>query len=264
MRQKQQIFHTFILCFLVSFLLILLSPAAPIRIISGWIEGVFTPLQSSIYNNLGKKQPDDNSELQKLKEENIRLTKEVLRIKTLEQDLLAFRTQLAESIIPVKKLLPAEVIGTNAKISFIDSIPTEITINVGEDLGVKRGMSVVYKNVLLGSVTQVVKQRAIVTLLISEKTILTAKALNTGALGVVRGGKNEMIFGDVLLSEKLESGDTVVTRGDIKKDGSGYPPDLLIGKVSVIDKKPSALFQSARLTPLVDVIKLPAVFVVIP
>lgn len=70
-----------------------------------------------------------------------------------------------------------------------------------------------------------------------------------------------MILDNVLLSETLKVGDVVLTNGDIDQNGKGLPPDLIVGKITSVDKNPSALFQKADVVSFVDFSKLSTLFV---
>ena len=92
---------------------------------------------------------------------------------------------------------------------------------------------------------------------------LTAKTLGTQAAGVVKGqGGGEIILDNVLLSNSLEKDDLVVTEGNINLDGSGFPADLVVGKIAAVSKNPSDLFQEAKVQSQLDFTKLGKVFVV--
>lgn len=261
MRQKQQIYQVFLFCILLSLILIVISPTNPIRFASGFIEKLFSPLQKSVYSNLGLVVKDSDEELAYLKAENLQLTLLKIKLKTLEEDVQALRSQMAEINIPSEKLLDAKIIGSDAGIPGV--MPSQIIINIGSGQNVKEGMAVVYKNALVGKTTKIARNRAVVMLTNNEKMSLTAKTLKTEALGIIKGDRSDMLFSDVLLTEKLEKNDLVLTRGDINIDGRGFPPDLIIGKIIAIEKKPSDLFQSARVAPFIDITELESVFVII-
>ena len=70
-----------------------------------------------------------------------------------------------------------------------------------------------------------------------------------------------MVLDNVVLSDTIENTDLVETKGDVDANGNGYPPHLIVGKILSVNKKTSALFQSALVGSLVDVSKLDVVFV---
>jgi rod shape-determining protein MreC len=99
-------------------------------------------------------------------------------------------------------------------------------------------------------------------LLTDKELSFTGKTTKNSVTGVVKGvGGGRIFFGNVVLADKLDKNDTVTTKGDITGDGGGYPPDLIVGKITSVSKKDSALFQTAELKSLVDFSKLRIVFV---
>ncbi|MDO8639533.1 MAG: rod shape-determining protein MreC, partial [bacterium] len=84
-----------------------------------------------------------------------------------------------------------------------------------------------------------------------------------GAVGIIKGGGGSLTLGNVLLSENINSGEFVLTYGDINQEGIGVPQDLIIGKITEIEKNPSDLFQKAKVESFVDFASLLTVFVYI-
>lgn len=262
MKKRQKIYQVFFILSLLSILLLLLSPNVFLRSISGVVEKVFTPLQMSVYRNVGIKD-EDNSKLKKLEEENVKMREELVKLKSLEEDVLSLRSQLRQTVYPARKLIPAQVIGINKEpLQKDSSYATEIVINIGKRQDIKKGMAVIINNVLIGTIDRVSNERSVVLLITGENISFPVRALHTNASGVIRNEKDQMIMQEVLLSEKLEISDTIVTQAGMREDGTGYPPDLLIGKITSVDKKPSALFQSARITPFIKMDDLSVVFVI--
>lgn len=260
MRHKQQIYQVFLFCVLISLILIVISSTAPIRYASSFLEKLFSPLQKSVYSNLGLMFKGSDEEVAYLREENSHLSSLKLKLKTLEEDIDALKSQVSVVKIPSQKLINAKIIGFDGIIP--GSIPTQIVINIGSDQGVREGMAVVYRDILVGKTAKIAKNRAIVILTNNEKISFTARTLKTDALGIIKGDKDRILFSDVLLTEKLEKDDLVITRGDVDIDGRGIPPDLIVGKIIMIEKKPSDLFQSASVSVFIDVTELNSVFVV--
>jgi cell shape-determining protein MreC len=65
------------------------------------------------------------------------------------------------------------------------------------------------------------------------------------------------------VSDTLQKQDTILTKGDINNSGLGFPPDLVIGRVTSISKNVSDLFQKADVKTLIDFSKLTKVFVIV-
>jgi rod shape-determining protein MreC len=252
MRQRRDIYQVFAVLVLLSLSILILSPTRPVGIIRGIIERISVPLIKSVYINLGLLSSTENKDYAKLKNENINLIARLVNVKKLEKDNQALRDQFIQTEIPSLKLLPVDVIGIN---TLFTTNPVQITIDKGRAQGLKAGLVVVYKNIFIGTIDSISEQLATVSLTTSDKTSMTVKTLDTEVVGVLKGTGDGLVLTSVLLSDKLKLGDIIVT--------NEYPLDLVIGKISAIDKKPSALFQSAAVDPLIDITKLSTVFVLI-
>lgn len=183
----------------------------------------------------------------------------------LEQENKALRDQF-QTVSPASiKLLPARIVGAPKFLPGI-SLPEYFVIDKGKSDGVKTGQAVIYKNMIVGKITTVSEHLSKILLVTSPSSSFTVKAVSLGkeseeVLGVARGIENgEIIMEKVVLSDTLTIGDLVVTKGDIDEKGIGYPANMVVGKIVSIDKKPSALFQSARVRNLIDFSKLTVVF----
>ena len=121
----------------------------------------------------------------------------------------------------------------------------------------------VLKDNLVGKIAKTSDFFSQVILVTNPSSQFAAKTIQ-GVLGVVKGeGNQDMILDNVLLSDSLEKGNFVVTTGDLALDGSGIPPNLVVGKITSVDKNPSSLFQQGKLESLIDFSKISEVFVVV-
>jgi cell shape-determining protein MreC len=71
-----------------------------------------------------------------------------------------------------------------------------------------------------------------------------------------------MIFDNVLQSSDIKISDVILTKGDQDIKGVGIPPDLILGKLISVSKKPSNLFQKGEVVSLLDFSNLSTVFVI--
>lgn len=241
----------FLLVVGICFLLIVFSQVSFFSPVRGWIETVSLSLQRGI---IGADITPKTSEIDTLKTENQKLQTKLAKTYLLELENQAFRDQFAKSESNAKKLLPSIVI------SHRDS--DRILLDKGIEDGVKKGVAVVSNDNLVGIVTGVTPHTAQVRLTISTDFSIAAATVKTNAIGVSKGQEDEgILFQNVLLSDSLEVSDFVATKGeeDIKK--IGLPPGLIIGKIVSIDKKASALYQTAKIESLIDFTKLRLVFI---
>ena len=178
-----------------------------------------------------------------------------------DAELHALRDQFDTQKIHSQSLLPASIIGMSGYLPGV-SLPNGIILDKGSVDGVKKGQVIVYKDTVIGKIQKVTYNASRVMLVYDEQSTVNAKTVKTNALGLVKGqGQGVMQLSGVVLSEKLEKGDQVVTKGEMDTDSTGYPPDLVIGKIISVDKKASSLFQSAQVESLVQIQKLTMVFI---
>lgn len=223
------------------------------RPVSGVLGRLFLPLQRASYK-ISQKTP--------LQQENVlTVAQNIATQKKLEEDNKALRDQFLTASVSNTQLLPAHVIGAPGFVPGVTQ-PTYLTLDLGEASGVKLGQAVVYKDNVIGNVTRVSKALAVVSPISRAHTNITAKTVKTSAIGILKGQGDTLLLDNVVLSDTLTVDDIVVTKGDVNENGVGFPPNLVIGKIVSVDKKPSALFQKARVKSLLDISKLSTVFVI--
>ncbi len=158
------------------------------------------------------------------------------------------------------QLLPARIIGAPGFIPGV-SVPNVFILNKGAKDSIKIGSAVVIKDNLVGVISQVSTNLSKVEVVNNSSSSFTAKTQN-GAIGIVRGGGN-LTINNVLLSESIKPSEIVFTKGDISSNGFGIPPDLVVGKITSVEKNPSDLFQKAEIESFVNFVNLSTVFVYI-
>lgn len=220
--------------------------------IAGFLQHITVPIQRTVFGSIHKRSVN-KSEVEQLKDENNRLSAELAKQKEVEKENKALRDQFQTTAISSQKLLPAKIVGMENDVIIIDK---------GEQEGVKVGNPIVVKNNLIGRVAKLSPHVSIVYGISHTDTSLTAKTLKTGVTGIIKGTGSVLILDNVVLSDKLEKGDTVVTKGDVDASGRGFPPSLVIGKITSVNKRASALFQVAEVKSLVDISKLETVFII--
>jgi len=119
---------------------------------------------------------------------------------------------------------------------------------------------------LVGQVTKVLHDTALVTLLTDKESAVTAKDHQTGAIGVVRHsqGPEDLLFLDqVLKNKKVNSGDVVITAGQMSghRLSSFYPKNIAIGRVTRVGQTDVDPFQDVQVMPSVDFSSLQYVLV---
>jgi rod shape-determining protein MreC len=262
--QKRNSFFSYFLVFLALSLVIFgASKAGFLKPIDGLLKGIFAPFQAITYGTFSKITSfGSNAQMQTLKAQNLALTKKLIDQNTLIQDNKALRDQFQTQNPRSLSLMEADVIGAPGFIPGI-SVPEILILDRGENDGIKIGEAVVYQDNLVGKVVKTSLFLSEVMLITNSSSSFTAKTLSMQSQGVVKGqGAGEMILDNVVLSDSLEKQDTVLTKGDVNGEGTGFPPDLVVGKITSISKSPSDLFQKAAVKSKIDFTKMDKVFVI--
>ncbi|MBI2033261.1 MAG: rod shape-determining protein MreC [Candidatus Levybacteria bacterium] len=263
MQKRPYLFFTFVFFIFFCFFLILLSPLPFFRPVSNALTFISTPIQKILVTIV--QAPSSlwvSQELNSLRDENRKLTKQLVDQKELIRQNNALSDQF-QTVNPLSRsLVPANIVGVPSFIPGL-SLPDTLTIDKGLKDFIKEGDIVVYKDILVGKIARVSQRLSAVELITKENVSITAKAVETNALGVIRGqGDDELVLDNVILSDTLKENDIVVTKGDMDIGGSGYPPNLVLGKIVSVDKKASALFQNAKVKYPLRVATLQTVFII--
>ncbi len=263
-KKKSYLPHIIFYCLLALLFIFLAKTTLLKNTLSFFAPVVLVPQQLFFHISSGIGNVMQGGEVKKLQEENRALYKKIVAQKNLENEVKALRDQFATTTVTSADLLPASIIGSPGFVPSV-TLPEYYIIDKGEKDGVIISQAVIVGSNIVGFIQSVTNHTARVQLISQKNTTFTAKTNGTGAVGVVTGkGNGDIVFDNVLLSDSLKVSDVVVTKGDVDINGKGVIPNLIIGKIVAIDKKPSALFQVAKVQSLVDFSHVATVFVVIP
>nr|WP_153864890.1 MULTISPECIES: rod shape-determining protein MreC [Myxococcaceae] len=150
--------------------------------------------------------------------------------------------------------IPARVLGVNPAPKLLS-----VRINRGEADGVERGMSVVTPEGIVGQVVRTTGGYADVALVTDPMSRVAIRVQRSRARATAAGaGLNPLRLETALRTEDISEGDLVITAGT---DGV-YPPGLVVGRVSALEKSTQGMFQHAEIIPAVDTTKLEEVLVI--
>jgi len=261
--QKRNFVSYFLIFLALSLIIFGASKIGLLKPLDSLGKGILSPFQALTYGAFAKITDfGSNSQVKALQAQNLKLTKKLVDQNKLIADNKALRDQFQIQNPKSTSLIEADVIGAPVFIPGI-SVPETLILNRGENDGVKAGQAVIYEANLIGKVAEASAFSSSVILVSNASLSFTAKSLETQSQGVVKGqGGGEMILDNVLLTDSLQKQDTVLTKGDVNAEGSGFPPDLVVGKIVSISKNPSDLFQKADVKSLIDFSKLTKVFVI--
>ncbi len=200
------------------------------------------------------------NENMKIKEENIKLTIELSKLKEIERE----NAMLKNNLDFTEKLCGA---GTCLKWSagrVIGRSPNNyekyLIINLGEKQGIKKNQAVALaEGIIIGRISETFEYESKVLLVTSPESILNSLTQSSRANGIIKGkfgtgAKLEMIN----QSEQLTEGDLIITSG--LEDG--IPKGLIIGKVSNIEESANKVFKEANVVLFADFNHIEEVFVV--
>ncbi|UCG23011.1 MAG: rod shape-determining protein MreC [Chloroflexota bacterium] len=135
-----------------------------------------------------------------------------------------------------------------------------IILDQGSADGVFVGMPVESARGLVGQVYRTTDHAAMVILITDNISSIPARLGTSRATGIVRGGGlgGAMTMDWIDLEAQLEIGETVLTSGL----GGKFPEDMVIGRVTAVERQEADLFQRAIIQPAVDFGSLEMVFVI--
>lgn len=262
MQKKEKLFFNFFLFLGLAILIFGLFKTVFSSSIKSWLESFFISIEKTVLSTGSRLSTNRKlSTFQTLEEENKTLLQQLSDLQALQKEVNALRDQFQTALPRSQTLLPARIVGAPAFIPGF-SLPETLIIDKGKKDSVAVGQAVVVKNNLVGRVAEVSESLARIDLVWNINFLITAKTARRDALGVMKGKRNgEMIFDNIFLADDIKVSDLVVTRGDLDSQGQGVFPGIIIGEIVSVEKKPSALFQTAKIKSLISFQKLSIVFV---
>jgi len=199
--------------------------------------------------------------LQGVQEENEQLRQDIEWLKGQNSQLreAAAATERLTALLHFKEqalptLVAAQVIGRDAT-----SWYRSLILNKGEGDGIKPDMGVITPAGVVGRVVKTNSATSVVLLVTDPNNAIAGLIQRTRDEGIVEGAQQGVAkLKYIPMLSSVRSGDRVVTSGLV----GGFPRGLALGTISRIDKEEGALFQSAELTPEVDVSRLEEVLVI--
>lgn len=258
MKRKEGFLPAFLIVAFLCAAFLFLSISGKLKFLS-FLEKPAAGIQSLSYN-LFQKLPfiSEDLRIKNLRDENLNLLEKIADYEKLKKENTALSDQFQTFYPASSRLLKAEIIGAPSFVPGV-SVPNIFILNKGSKDNVRVGQAVVVKNNFVGTIIKVSENLSKVNTVNSPSFSFTAKT-QSGAIGVANGGTN-ITLNNVLLSENLEKGELVLTKGDIDFEGVYVPPDLAIGKIASVEKSASDLFQKAKVESFIDFSRLSTVFV---
>jgi rod shape-determining protein MreC len=245
------------------------SPIDPAR---SAVAGVFGPVESAtsaavrpFKDTLGYFSSNDRlrADVARLSAQNSQLRSEVERV-PLDRNRLAELDGLTRTANETGyALVAARVVGMGPMQSFSRTV----TIDAGTSSGVRKDMTVLNNDGLVGRVLSVTRTTAVVLLVVDTDSVVGGRTGSNNEIGFLRGrgvtsDRGRLDLDMVDNSVTPARGDVVVTWGS--QNGVPYVAGIPIGTVQSVYSNPRDLSKRAVIDPYVDFTSLDVVGVVVP
>ncbi|NLW44446.1 MAG: rod shape-determining protein MreC [Syntrophomonadaceae bacterium] len=230
------------------------------------VRKAYTPLQRGVSIFRGHLK---NLELffvgkQKLMAEVKRLEEELAALQLENQGLREYRyesrrlkelLEFRDHNLTNMRMIPAQVIARNPNTWY-----STVTIDQGSDKGISRNMPVITPKGLVGRVTSVSSDHAVVTLISDREAAVGAMVQETRVPGIIVGTVNgkHLKLSQIPFYSEVHEGNRVVT----SRFSELYPAGILIGTIAEIHTEAEALTKTATVIPAVDLDQIEEVLVV--
>lgn len=209
---------------------------------------------------------DDLSEIRDVKAENDALRQQIADL----QNENALSVEEKNELSQLRELLELDELYSDyekvgARIISKDSSNwfSTFTIDKGSEDGIFVDMNVIGNGGLVGIVSSVGKNYAIVRAIIDDESNVSAQIASTSDKCIVKGSLQHMNDGVLMVfnlnkDAKVSEGDMVVTSNISSK----FMPGILIGYIKSVENDSNNLTKTAYLTPVVDFAHLDTVLVI--
>lgn len=223
------------------------------------VRDAFAPVQGvsdRIFNPVGDfvggmvHYGDLEAENERLRQENASLRGDVLRADDAERERQALLDQLN---LPTPSDIPrvdARVVTTSPS-----NFAFTVEIDKGTTAGVATGMPIVTGAGLVGRITDVSRNRAIVQLLTDKRFSVGVRLATSGDVGVANGeGSSDRLALDLVDPATPVARDEVVVTSGLQQ--SQFPTGIPVGRVIDARARPGALQQDVTIAPAADLERL--------
>lgn len=197
-------------------------------------------------------------EIEELKATNEKLRQELINREGADSQLLELKSVLDLAGTAQFKVVSAKVISLGSSPSFTQTI----TIDAGTNNGVRKNMTVIAGQGLVGVVKDSFPNSAVVQLTTDPQFRVGARVAGTQQIGILSGqGTNKGVLQLLDNQTTLKVGDVILARGS--QNSRPFVPGVPIGVVTTVDNAAGAVTQTADVKLYVNYSTLSVVSVVI-
>lgn len=226
-----------------------LAVASPLQRAFGWTLNLGTGAWARYVDLRGVEEVN-----QHLRAQNLELTARLNELQEAELENARLRSLVGFAQAREGEEIAARIIGVNPVSTLLS-----VRLDRGSDHGVQRGASVVTAEGVVGRVVRVTGAYADVVLVTdpNARTAVRVQRSRARAVAAGMGGDRPLQLENLLRTEDVEVGDTLITSGT---DGV-FPPGLVVGRAVELQRRATGMFQSAEVVPAVDMTRLEEVLV---
>lgn len=223
--------------------------ATPFRMVGSAITAPFYGL-GNIFSNLTASQES----LSELRDEN-----EQLRQRNVELEEKALLADRLAALMEIQSTYNLQSVAAKVISGSTDTWASTVIIDKGSAAGLGVGMPVIDSSGVIGQIISVSPNSSTVRLIYDEGSSVPAMIQSNRAQGILNGSANGGLSLDLVRSDlAAEIDDIVVTSGL----GGVYPKGLPIGRVSVVERNPGALYLEISVEAFARVRSLEEVLVI--
>ena len=242
----------FALLIILSIILLNSNDNTQIKAIRSYTIGMIGAIQNalSIIPNIFEIKRENET----LRQLNVNLSDEVNRLREARLENIRLRSMLGLKEKSDFKLLTADIIGKNLHL-----LNNTITLNVGENDGVRNDMPIISEMGLVGKIIATSKHYSIGQLMLNKDFRASAKIQRNRIDGIIVWNKGLNVeLKNIVKTQEVRVGDVVMT----SEYSSIFPPNIKIGTVTNVSEQPGSLFKQIEVLPSVDFTSLEQVFIV--
>jgi rod shape-determining protein MreC len=185
---------------------------------------------------------------------NLKLSEEVSLLREAQLENIRLRQMLGLRERSSYPSVPARIVGKTLQL-----MRNTITLDVGQDRGVREQMPIVTGLGLVGKITAASGSYSVGQILFNRRMRVSAKIQRSRVDGIVEwDGGTTLTLKNVAKTLDVQPGDVVVT----SDYSSLYPEGIRIGTVVSAAQIPGSLFQRVEVAPSVDFATIEEVFVI--
>lgn len=248
--------------FLGGILLFFLVFASISTLLKEKLEAILLPVQAYIYQSkesIAERFQSHRSK-EELSEENKKIKQElqVLDYLRIENKSLKDENRRLTELLDLKASLPKNTYFAKVYFRKPENMYDQFYIDRGKEDGLEQNMIIMQGESLIGRISNVEKERALVSMLTKDGMAVSART-ESHMYGIVKGiGEERLYFEPNIYDDSLKLGDKLYTSGisDI------YPEGIYIGYVCELEKGDNSLFTSIAVKPSMNIVDLKEVLII--